>query len=88
VLLLLAQSALATGVRSLALVTVDEATARLAGSDMARHLLRLHATRYTVTSNPADLAAFQAELTRQANDFSDPQMRAVFVAWVGGKSAH
>jgi tetratricopeptide (TPR) repeat protein len=88
VLLLLAQSALATGVRSLALAAVDEATARLAGSDMARHLLRLHATRYAVTSNPADLAAFQAELTRQANDFSDPQMRAVFVAWVRGKSAH
>jgi len=49
---------------------------------------RLHTTRYAVTSNPADLAAFQAELTRQANDFSDPHLRAVFVAWAGGKSAH
>jgi hypothetical protein len=88
VLLLLAQSALAAGVRSLALVTVDEATARLAGSDMARHLLRLHSTRYAVTSNPADLAAFQAELARQADGFNHQEMRAVFIAWAGGKNAH
>jgi hypothetical protein len=87
-LLLLARAALATGDKAQALAAVDEASARLAGSDLVRYLLHLHATRYAVTSNPADLAAFQAELARQADGFKDPEMRAVFIAWAGDKNTH
>lgn len=81
VLLLLAETALAAGDHGQAHASVAEAADRLKGSDMRRYHLRLHATRYAVTGESAALDAFQAELASQATGFSDPALKAEFIAW-------
>jgi tetratricopeptide (TPR) repeat protein len=79
VLLLLAEAALGSGDHARALGAVEEATERLAGSDMRRYHLRLHAVRYAVTGDPGALAGFEEEQARQAEGFGDPEFRATFV---------
>lgn len=65
VLLLGAEAALAGDNRVLAGNLVAEAAARLEPSDMRRHHVRLYKVQYTVTGDPAVLAAMQKEMERQ-----------------------
>jgi tetratricopeptide (TPR) repeat protein len=80
VLLLLAEAALGSGDHARAFGAVEETTERLAGSDMRRYHVRLYRVQYAVTGDPAALAAFEAELIRQAESFGDPALRARFMA--------
>lgn len=48
-------------------------------SAMRRYNVRLYRVQYAVTGEPAALAAFEKELTRQAEGFGDPEFRATFV---------
>jgi tetratricopeptide (TPR) repeat protein len=84
VLLLLAEAALAAGDRAQALGAVEEATERLASSDMSRYHVRLYRVQYAVTGDPAALAGFEEELARQAEGFADPESRATFVERAAG----
>ncbi len=65
VLLLVGEAALAAGERERAQSAVDEAEARLAGSDMRRYHVRLYGVQYTVTGDSEALAAMQREVERQ-----------------------
>ncbi len=79
VLLLLAQAELADGDRAAATATVSEATRHLLATDLQRHHVRLYATRYRVTGDPADLSAARDLLAAQAAGFTDPDLRATFL---------
>jgi DNA-binding SARP family transcriptional activator len=81
VLLMLARAALITGDKVQAQSAVEEARARLEGSDMRRYHLRLYATIYAISGDPVAMAAVETELASQAAGFSDPELRATFVAW-------
>lgn len=82
VLLLLAQAAWASGDVALAVDAVTEASHHLAATDLHRYHVRLHATRYQVTGDPAALEAARTELERQVNLFRDADLRAAFLQGV------
>ncbi len=78
ILLLLAQAEMAVGETRKAETAVTEAATCLQPTDMHRYHLRLHATHWHITHNPADLIAFQAELERQVASFTDLALRKTF----------